>query len=156
MLAKRSTDAMADVDLQEKFKSIGLAEPTAKYGLQCRHCRSLHSAYNALRSVPRPCSFPGLLRHARADFSLARCRTAVKNKKLKSELETIITEAGVTTGCPKQQGTLLYDCASKVNKPNPQCIIHLAIETAGVNYLCICSTQTTHGSIGRDLYWTSS
>ena len=41
-------------------------------------------------------------------------RTAIKNKKLKHELEAIIAEAGVTNGCPKQQGTLLYDCASKV------------------------------------------
>ena len=57
--------------------------------------------------------------HKVAEFSLACCRTAIKNKKLKSELETIITEAGVTTGCPKQQGTLLYDCASKVSKQKP-------------------------------------
>ena len=41
-------------------------------------------------------------------------RTAVKNKKLTHELDAIIEEAGVSNGCPKQQGTLLYDCASKV------------------------------------------
>ncbi len=41
-------------------------------------------------------------------------RTAVKNKKLTHELEAIIQEAGASNGCPKQQGTLLYDCASKV------------------------------------------
>ncbi|DBA66182.1 hypothetical protein WJX79_006574 [Trebouxia sp. C0005] len=40
-------------------------------------------------------------------------KTAVKNKKLTHELEAIIQEAGVLKGCPKQQGTLLYDCASK-------------------------------------------
>ena len=43
------------------------------------------------------------------------CRTAVKNKKLTAELEGIIKEAGVSNGCPKQQGTLLYDCASKAS-----------------------------------------
>lgn len=63
VLAKRSTDAMADAALQEKFKSIGLAEPTAKYGLQCLHCRSLHSAYNACKAcvffgpVPSPACY---------------------------------------------------------------------------------------------------
>ncbi|KAL3136317.1 Glutaminyl-tRNA synthetase [Trebouxia sp. C0009 RCD-2024] len=46
----------------------------------------------------------------------ATAKTAVKNKKLTQELETIINEAEVaTTGCPKQQGTLLYDCACKVS-----------------------------------------
>ena len=38
----------------------------------------------------------------------------MKNKKLSQELDAIMQEAGVSNGCPKQQGTLLYDCASKV------------------------------------------
>ena len=47
-------------------------------------------------------------------------RTAVKNRKFRAELTTIIHEAGLEGGCDKARGALLYTTASKV-APLPAC-----------------------------------
>ena len=82
---------MSQTELEERFRGIGLADATAKYAMTCFDVRNYY-------------------RYTRRILIAAFvCRTAVKNKKLTHELEAIIAEAGVSAGCPKQQGTLLYD-----------------------------------------------
>lgn len=43
------------------------------------------------------------------------CRSALKNIKFTQALVDVIKEAGVTEGCPKAKGNLLYTTASKVS-----------------------------------------
>jgi hypothetical protein len=43
-------------------------------------------------------------------------RNAIKNKKFRDELVTIIKEAGAEDGCTEGQGVLLYTATSKVLK----------------------------------------
>jgi hypothetical protein len=44
------------------------------------------------------------------------CRSALKNLKFTQALVDVIKEAGVTEGCPKAKGNLLYTTASKVSE----------------------------------------
>jgi hypothetical protein len=46
---------------------------------------------------------------------LAAHRNALKNVKFTQTLVDVIKEAGVTGGCPKAKGNLLYTVASKVS-----------------------------------------
>jgi hypothetical protein len=43
-------------------------------------------------------------------------RSALKNIKFTQALVDVIKEAGVTEGCPKAKGNLLYTTASKVSE----------------------------------------
>jgi hypothetical protein len=43
------------------------------------------------------------------------CRQSLKNIKFTQSLVDVIKEAGLTDGCPKQKGNLLYTVASKVS-----------------------------------------
>lgn len=42
------------------------------------------------------------------------CRSAFRNPKFTQGLADVIKEAGVTEGCPKAKGNLIYLTASKV------------------------------------------
>ena len=88
--------------------------------------------------------------HAIAYFSATVTtygRTAVKNKKLTLELEAIIQEAGVSNGCPKQQGTLLYDCASKVGSEVASSKNQLLPKLISAQSAWLASTSHTFGKL---------
>ena len=82
-------------------------------------------------------------------FFLLR-RQTLKNIKLTQALLDVVKEAGLTAGCPKQKGNLLYTVASKVGACVRACVRQQVVCGKGDS-----TSAGLHSSCGitADLYW---
>lgn len=58
-------------------------------------------------------------------------RNAIKNKKFRDELVSIIREAGAEDGCSEGQGVLLYTLTSKVSQGRSGCSLSVSCREGG-------------------------
>lgn len=79
--------------------------------LHCLRFPRYSATETAAASVPEPVA---LLVVAELSPATVQCREAARSKKLRQDLAAVVQEAGLTSGCDKSKGNLLYASAVKV------------------------------------------